>query len=108
VKVKVKVALLSLVALLMLSTAAEAAYFLPFGQARRVTKIWVREACDQRGPSCATWKVGHCARINPQRVDCAAYIIFHSREYCVFIVENRVKGNGYIHQRRRDLRCNRA
>jgi hypothetical protein len=102
---KVKIVLLSLVTMLLLSTAAEAAYYLPFGQARRVSKLWVREACESRGPSCGTWKVGHCARIAAERVNCAAYIIFHSGEYCVFIVENRVQGNGYIHQRRHHTRC---
>jgi hypothetical protein len=105
--VKVKIVLLSLVAVLLLNTAAEAAYVLPFGLARRDTKAWVKEACDARGPSCATWKVGHCARINPQRVDCAAYIVFRS-EYCVFILENRATGSGYVHQRRRHLRCEHA
>ena len=102
---KVKVVLLSLVAVLTIVATAEASYFLPFGQARRLSKVWVREACEARGPSCGTWKVGHCGRIAAERVDCAAYIVFHSGEYCVFILENRVQGNGYIHQRRRNTRC---
>lgn len=102
---KVKVVLLSLVAVLLLGSVAEASYYLPFGQARRFSKLWVQEACNARGPSCASWKVGHCARITGQRVDCAAYIIFHSGEYCVFLLENRVMSNGFVHQRRHHLRC---
>jgi len=105
---KVKVVLLSLVAVLLLSAVAEASYFLPFGQARRLSKVWVREACEARGPSCASWKVGHCARIAAERVDCVGAIAFHSGEFCVFILENRVQGNGYIHQRRRHTRCEHA
>ena len=105
---KVKVALLSLVAVLSLSAIAEAADFLPFGLARKFTKQWVEEACEAQGPSCATWKVGHCARISPERVDCVADLVFHSEEYCVFILENRLKGNGYVHQRRRHTRCGHA
>jgi hypothetical protein len=105
---KVKVVLSSLVAVLLLSAVAEAAFFLPFGQARRLSKVWVREACEERGPSCATWKVGHCARIAAERVDCVAAIVFHSGEFCVFILENRVKSDGYVHQRRRHTRCEHA
>ncbi|GEM_PF-6678347 len=102
---KIKVALLCLVGMLLLSATAEAYYYLPFGQARRVTKLWTREACEDRGPSCTTWKVGHCARIATTRVDCAADIILRDGGYCVFILENRVKSDGYIHQRRRHTRC---
>ena len=69
---KVKVALLVLAAALVFSAVAEAYYYIPFGQARRLSKVWMREACEDRGPSCLTWKVGHCARISAQRVDCAA------------------------------------
>lgn len=105
---KVKVVLLSIVAVLALSAVAEAAYFLPFGQARRLTKLWVKESCDARGPSCETWKVGHCARIAAERVDCVADLIFRSGEFCVFILENRVHSDGYIHQRRRHTRCGHA
>lgn len=102
---KLKVVLLSLVAVLLLAAMAEASYFLPFGQARRLSKVWVKEACEARGPSCDSWKVGHCARIASERVDCVAAVAFHSGEFCVFILENRVKGDGFIHQRRRHLRC---
>jgi hypothetical protein len=105
---KVKVALLSLVAVLLLGAVAEASGFLPFGQARRFTKAWVSEACEERGPSCTTWKVGHCARIAPERVDCVAAIAFKSGEFCVFILENRLKSDGYVHQRRRHTRCEHA
>jgi hypothetical protein len=103
--VKIKVVLLCLVGMLLVSSAAEASsYFLPFGQARRASKLWTQEACEAHGPSCTTWKVGHCARVYSDRVDCVGDIIFRSG-YCVFIVENRVMGNGYIHQRRRHTRC---
>jgi hypothetical protein len=104
--VKLKVALLSLVAVLTFSATAAAYYYVPFGQARKISKIWVRGACEARGPSCIYWKVGHCARISEQRVDCAALIELRP-ETCVFIVENRVGeyGSGRIHQRRRHLRC---
>ena len=105
---KLRVVLLSFVAVLLIGTVAEASYFLPFGQARRLSKVWTREACEERGPSCASWKVGHCARIAAERVDCVAAVAFHSGEICVFILENRVKGDGYIHQRRRHLRCEQA
>jgi hypothetical protein len=102
---KLRIVLLSLVAVLLLGTAAEASHFLPFGQARRLSKLWVREACEAEGPSCASWKVGNCARIAAERVDCVAAVAFHSGEFCVFILENRAKANGDIHQRRRHLRC---
>lgn len=102
---KLRIVLLSLVAVLLLSAVAEAAYFLPFGQARRLSKVWTREACEARGPSCGSWKVGHCARIAQERVDCVAAVAFKSGEFCVFILENRVKGDGFIHQRRRHLEC---
>ncbi len=75
---KVKIVLLSLVAVLLVGATAEASYYLPFGQARRFSKLWTQEACEARGPSCAKWKVGHCVRVSGQRVDCAAYIIFHT------------------------------
>lgn len=104
---KVKVVLLGLVAVLLLSAQAEASsYFLPYGQARKLSKVWVREACEASGPSCVTWKVGHCARIASDRVDCGAGIAFRD-EVCGFVLENRVMGNGYIHQRRRALDCER-
>ena len=106
---KVKVALLVLAAALVFSAVAEAYYYIPFGQARRLSKVWMREACEDRGPSCLTWKVGHCARISAQRVDCAAGIVFRG-EYCTLVIENRVGtyGNGRVHQRRRGLRCHRS
>jgi hypothetical protein len=103
--VKVRIALFCLAGLLLFSAAAEASsYFLPFGQARRISKVWAREACEASGPSCTTWKVGHCARIRADRVDCAADNVYGKR-FCVFVIENRVMGNGYIHQRRRHTRC---
>jgi hypothetical protein len=103
--VKVGIALLCLVGLLLCGAVAEASsYFLPFGQARRISKIWAREACEASGPSCTGWKVGHCARIRADRVDCVADNVYRNG-YCVFIVENRVRSNGYIHQRRRHTRC---
>jgi hypothetical protein len=102
---KLRIVLLSLVAVLLLSAVAEAAQFLPFGQARRLSKVWTREACEARGPSCGSWKVGHCGRIAPERVDCVAAVVFKSGEFCVFILENRVKSDGFIHQRRRHLEC---
>ena len=104
---KVKVVLLGLVVALFFSAQAVASsYFLPYGQARKLSKLWVREACDASGPSCITWKVGHCVRIAPDRVDCGAAVAFRN-EVCGFVLENRVMGNGYIHQRRRHQRCER-
>ncbi len=106
---KVKVALLALVAMLALSTTAEAYFYVSFGKARKASKVWVREACEQRGPSCVWWKVGHCRRFTAQRVDCLSAIAFRG-EACTFILENRVGkyGNGYLIQRRRSLRCERV
>ncbi len=102
-KVKITVCVVGL--LLFFCAAAEASsYFLPFGQARRLSKVWAREACEASGPVCLTWKVGHCARIRADRVDCAADNIYRDG-FCVFIVENRVKSDGFIHQRRRHTRC---
>jgi hypothetical protein len=107
--VKLKVALLSIVCALAFATAAEAYYYIPFGKARRYSKIWVREACEARGPSCVYWKVGHCARITQQRIDCAALVEFRT-EFCTFILENRVGayGSGLVKQRRRHLHCQPA
>lgn len=104
-----KIGLLMVLGALLLPSTAEAAsgYWLPYPQARKLSKLWVRDACEARRPTCATWKVNRCRRIRPDRVDCIAYIVFRT-EYCVFIVENRVKGNGYITQRRRSTRCRRG
>lgn len=102
---KLKIVLLCLVGALTISATADAYYILPFGKARKFSKEWVREACEASGPSCVQWKVGHCGRVNLARVDCAAVLNYRSGEGCQFYVENRVMGNGYVHQRRLHLRC---
>jgi hypothetical protein len=101
--VKIKVALLCLAGLLVFSATAEA-NFLPFGTARKFTKQWTQEACDATGPRCVSWKVGHCARINAVRIDCVADLTL-SDGFCVYILENRLKPNNFVHQRRRHTKC---
>jgi hypothetical protein len=103
---KLKIVLLAIAGILVLSATAEAYYVIPFGKARRYSKEFVLEECNATGPNCKSWKVGHCRRISPQRVDCAAGIRL-SDGVCTFVVENRVGvyGSGRVHQRRRGLRC---
>jgi hypothetical protein len=106
--VKVKIVLLCLAGLLVFSATAEADYILPFGKARKYSKEWVREACEASGPNCIYWKVGKCVRINQQRVDCAGALAYRDKTVCGLVIENRVKGNGFVHQRRRHTRCEKV
>ena len=100
------VALLCVIGLLIFSATAAAYYAIPFGQARKLSKLWLRAECEHSGPTCVSWKLGHCARISQQRVDCAGLLKFRP-DYCTLIIENRVGvyGSGRIHQRRRHTRC---
>jgi hypothetical protein len=102
--VKTKIALVFLAGFLAVSSVA-AAHQLPYPTARKFTKAWVQEACDERGPSCLTWRVTKCGRINVHRVDCIAAIRFRDGSACVFILENRLKPNNFVHQRRRSTKC---
>lgn len=104
---KFKLAIVAcLVGMLVFASTASAFYYIGFGQARKLSKVWLRTECERSGPSCYSWRVGHCARVSEQRVDCLGLMKFRA-DYCYLIIENRVgaQGSGRIHQRRRHTRC---
>ena len=103
-KAKIALVLVCLAGFLVVGSVASA-HQLPYSTARKFTKQWVQEACDARGPSCVTWRVTRCGRINVHRVDCIAGISFRDGSACVFILENRLKPNNFVHQRRRSTKC---
>ncbi len=101
---KIKIALACLAGFLVFSSVA-AAHQLAYPQARKFAKAWVQEACDNAGPSCLTWQVTKCGRINAHRVDCAATTSYRDGESCEFIVENRLNSDNFVNQRRRNTKC---
>jgi hypothetical protein len=71
--VKIKVAVLALIALLAMATLAEGAYQLRFGYAKRAISRFTSGVCNEL-EGCSGWRVGPCRRRSLHRIDCLSTV----------------------------------
>lgn len=98
---KIKVALLTVVALLAVAGVAEA-HKLPFGIAKSEIKQLTAEVCAET-EGCRNWKVSPCQRKSLHRIDCVSTLFLPEGASCKWVTIARAPKDLYevrVHHKR--------
>jgi hypothetical protein len=98
---KIRAALATSVALLLLAGTAQAfQWHMTYGQAKHATKEFAKEFC-REDAQCTGWGVGPCRRASNSRFDCVMAAFYDGREpgeeiQCNLVLHWGVGAGGYL------------
>lgn len=102
---RIKIAIATVLGVLLLAGAAQGAYQLRFGYAKRSIQRFTADVCSEL-EGCKDWRVGPCTRRSLHRIDCVSRVFSEEGGACAWVTIAVLPPSSYdVQIRHKRIRC---
>jgi hypothetical protein len=102
---RIKIAVATLLGVLLLAGVADGAYQLRFGYAKRAIQRFTADTCREL-EGCNDWRVGPCTRRSLHRIDCVSRVFSREGGGCAWVTIAVLPPNSYdVQIRHKRIHC---